>query len=268
MDNQRNDYIFHGANPDTELSRLQAIEQIFDPTTHTWLQATGLTTGQTCLELGPGAGSILRWLSEAMGATGKVVGIDRDPTHWQWLAAANVEKVIADLQQWQPEPAQFDLIHGRYILIHVPYADKVLTKLWQALKPGGVLVLEEPDFGCARAVNLQYVGNLAHQRVNDAIAQMFGNHGLDPGWGLKMPALLKMAGFTLEKLHAEQHLAPGQSAIAQLMHQSAECLAAEYLATGAASRGDLQTYLNNTFNPDFWAVYYATVRVIARRNAP
>ena len=39
----------------------------------------------------------------------------------------------------------FDFVHTRLVLIHIPERDAVLRKLAGALRPGGVLIVEEDD---------------------------------------------------------------------------------------------------------------------------
>ncbi len=41
--------------------------------------------------------------------------------------------------------AQFDLIHARLVLIHIPAREAVLERLVTALRPGGWLVIEDFD---------------------------------------------------------------------------------------------------------------------------
>ena len=39
-----------------------------------------------------------------------------------------------------------DLIHTRNVLMHIDGADEIITQLVDALRPGGVLLLEEADY--------------------------------------------------------------------------------------------------------------------------
>jgi trans-aconitate methyltransferase len=42
--------------------------------------------------------------------------------------------------------AKFDLVHTRLVLTHLPERERVLEKLAKAVKVGGWLLVEEPDF--------------------------------------------------------------------------------------------------------------------------
>jgi ubiquinone/menaquinone biosynthesis C-methylase UbiE len=70
------EYIFTSVEDQRELTRLQAIEREFDPASRRRLYAAGLTTGWRCLEVGPGAGSLMQWMGERVGPSGKVVALD------------------------------------------------------------------------------------------------------------------------------------------------------------------------------------------------
>jgi len=72
------EYVFADTADDPEHQRLKAIEDHFDPRTRQHIQETGLTEDWACLEVGPGAGSIMRWLCETVGPDGRVVAVDTD----------------------------------------------------------------------------------------------------------------------------------------------------------------------------------------------
>jgi hypothetical protein len=52
-------YVFQRVDDRRERERLRAIEGVFDPASWRWLLATDLQAGWHCLEVGPGAGSIM-----------------------------------------------------------------------------------------------------------------------------------------------------------------------------------------------------------------
>ena len=72
-------YVFQRVDDRRERERLRAIEGVFDPASRRRLLATGLQAGWHCLEVGPGAGSIMTWMVVVVGPTGQVVAVDLDP---------------------------------------------------------------------------------------------------------------------------------------------------------------------------------------------
>lgn len=66
------EYIFSDNQEDDEYYRLRLLEDAFDKKTKTILRAAGLKEGWKCLEIGPGAGSILQWMTKIVGDTGIV----------------------------------------------------------------------------------------------------------------------------------------------------------------------------------------------------
>lgn len=259
------EYIFESAEQKAEFERLNLIEDAFDEKTQELIQNSGIAPGCKCLELGPGAGSILRWMSDRVGNEGKVVGIDKNIKFLESINARNIEKIEGDILDVELESSNFDLIHARYVLIHIAESEKVIRKLIKLLKSGGVIILEEPDFTVARVLEERSPNEQAHQRVNQAINKLFIGLGLDPSFGLKLPLILQENGVGVESVISDGHLCCGNSKIAKMMGHSAATLKDKYVRTQKASETDVQMYIENSVNEDFWAVYYSTVSVIGKK---
>jgi SAM-dependent methyltransferase len=239
------------------------IEQALDPTTITHLERTGIHAGWRCLELGAGAGSVMKWMASAAGESGSVVGIDRDTTYLRDLP--DPCQVLAGDFLEVPVQTDFDLAHCRYVLIHNRADEEMLRRLANALKPGGFLVVEEPEFSSAKLLNRQ--GDASQQRVNNAICRVFDELQLDPAYGLSLPAKLAVQGFQIVEVDSRLHLARGGSPIARMMAASTRALAAKYVGTGETTDSDIEAYTRNAANDQFWAVYYSTVSVIATKTS-
>jgi SAM-dependent methyltransferase len=204
MSEQEPRYIFDQAW-EQERARLAGLSAQFDPVTIRHLTAVGVRPGWNCLEVGAGAGSIARWLAAAVGPTGRVVVTDLDIRFLDGLGD-NVEVVLHDVTSDPLEPGAFDLVHARALLEHLPGRGEVVPGLVAALRPAGVLVLEDLVFGGAAAQALESAVNPPEQgpavtRVMQAIAGGFRAVGADPEFGLKLPAALTAAG--LRDVHAE-----------------------------------------------------------------
>ena len=55
--------------------------------------------------------------------------------------------------------------------------------------------------------------------------------------------------------------------MARMMGHSTSALRDKYIATGDTSPPDIEKYIHNANNDRFWAVYYATVSVVAAKPA-
>src|SRR5262249_6359478 len=139
-------YVFDTTEHHGELTRLRVIEQVFDAGTRRCVLTTGVAAGWRCLEVGAGAGSIATWLSETVQPSGHVVAVDLNARFLSAIDAPNLDVLEADIRAAPLRTASFDLAHARFVLIHVPQWREALAAMLAALKPGGWLVLEEPDF--------------------------------------------------------------------------------------------------------------------------
>jgi SAM-dependent methyltransferase len=257
-------YVFEDAATERELSRLRALEAVFDPATQRCLLATGQWQGRSCLEVGAGAGSIAAWMQQQVGPTGRVVAVD---TTLRLLGALppSIELVEGDVRQlsWQAE--SFDVVHVRYVLVHNAGPQRFVERLCSVLKPGGWLLLEEPDFTVAHAFAGPAPLVEAFARIKQAIAVMFGTRGLDPALGSNLGELVQQRGLAIRSLEADASVERGGSPLAAMMSLSAEQLADKYVATGCVTNDDVARFREFASDPACWASYYSTVRVLARK---
>jgi 2-polyprenyl-3-methyl-5-hydroxy-6-metoxy-1,4-benzoquinol methylase len=140
------EYVMAGTEAATESERLALLEAARDPGTVRRLDGIGVHSGWTCLEIGAGRGSIARWLSERVGPAASVVAADID-TRFLTEMPDNVEVRTVDIREDEFEPGRYDLVHCRAFLMHMPDADDTIARLAAALKPGGLLLAEEGDYG-------------------------------------------------------------------------------------------------------------------------
>ncbi|MGH6989219.1 MAG: class I SAM-dependent methyltransferase [Stellaceae bacterium] len=176
-------------------ARLDAIEAFLDPGTIRALDGLGVAAGWRCLELGAGGGSIAAWLARRVGETGSVVATDLDTSHLLKLdAAPNLEIRRHDIVKDPLEEREFDLIHVRLVLQHIPERDRVLVKLVAALRPGGWLLLEEVDN--VSSLPISELGGQEHARTQAIRFRQFEAAGLPLDYGRHLPTLLRRAGLT------------------------------------------------------------------------
>jgi SAM-dependent methyltransferase len=253
-----NTYIFDDNTIEREYHRLQLIEAAHDPTTIALLQHTGIQPGWSCLELGPGAGSILRWLGDQVGSKGTVCGVDKRTTYLSEFSGPPYDVRQGDFLDTSFD-SSFNLVHARYVFIHNKHDKAMLHKVSNLLKPGGVAVFEEPDF--TSALLMSHQSNDPQTRVNRAICKMFVDFGLDPAYALRLPQKLQQSGFHVIETQSRMHLCEGLSPIAKVMAESARALQKEYCATGECTEADISHYITNAHTVGYWALYHSTISV-------
>ena len=261
-------YVFSDHRDDTERRRLQMLEQVHGPATRRVLRQAGLRPGMACAEVGAGAGDIAAFLADAVGPSGRVAALDLDPRFLDFPKGGPVEVRQADIQSHEAlEPQAFDLIHARFLLVHLERPLQALRTMAAALKPGGVLVLEEPDFRTAASASSDPTTRAAVDAVNRAICAMYAGMGRDPGFGISLPGLAVSEGLGGLTVDIDLPLTAGGSPIAVMMGASVGHLRQRLLDTGMASEAQVRAYVAAAGDPEAWASYYATVSVSARKGA-
>ncbi|WP_328869351.1 methyltransferase domain-containing protein [Streptomyces sp. NBC_00287] len=121
---------------------------VYDPVTTHRLRALGAGPGLRCLEVGAGTGTVARWLLREAGVA-EVVAVDRDTGALDELADPGLRVVTADLTDDSLNLGTFDLIHARFVLMHLPERRRLVSRLASRLNPGGRILLgdavELPD---------------------------------------------------------------------------------------------------------------------------
>jgi ubiquinone/menaquinone biosynthesis C-methylase UbiE len=146
-------YFAADADSQDELARLRLLEDECDPHTRRYLDAIGVGPGWRCLEVGAGAGAMVRWLAERVGPTGHVTAADIDPRYLGDLRLPNVEVRQCDIALDDVEPEAYDLVHCRFVLMHLDEPADALRRMTGALRAGGWLVAADPDNDVAGSVD-------------------------------------------------------------------------------------------------------------------
>jgi SAM-dependent methyltransferase len=134
----------------SEYQRLDLMSKILDPWTRGYLQGVGVGPGWRCLELGSGNGSVAEWLCDTVGPSGSVTAVDVDTVLLDLVPAQNLTVERTDVRVARLPQNAFDLVTCRALLHQIAdHAPAVLAQMAAAVKPGGWLVVQEPDFSLA-----------------------------------------------------------------------------------------------------------------------
>jgi len=175
-----------------ERARLAGIESLWDVGTRDLLARHGARPGASALEVGAGGGSIVAWLAGQVGPSGRVLATDLDTRFVEPLASDVVEVRHADVVADELPEGEFDVVHTRLLLEHLPARDAALDRLVRALRPGGWLVVEDYDwtgFGFDPADELE-------SRAAAAVLTFMANAGFDQTYGRRVTSALAERGLT------------------------------------------------------------------------
>jgi ubiquinone/menaquinone biosynthesis C-methylase UbiE len=188
-----------------EIDRLKAQARLIDPITKRFFREAGIEEGMRVLDVGSGAGDVALLAAEVLGASGTVVGVDRVSLAIEEarkrvtaLSLKNVSFRVgdpADLAFDQP----FDAVVGRYVLQFQKDPAAMLRKLATHVRPGGVVVFHELDWGG--------VGSFPPVPTFDRVCQWGAEtlrlHGTETRMGAKLYRTFVQAGLSPPGLRLE-----------------------------------------------------------------
>ena len=228
------DYIIRGGVQGRE--RLRVLSRVMRPTTMALLHRAGLRTGMTCLEVGCGGGDVAFDTARTVGPSGRVVGTDIDQKVLELAIAeaagqelSNIEFRLMDITESAPT-AEFDLVHARFLLSHLADPAGALARMRGALRPGGVIVLEDIDF----RGHFSYPESNALARFVELYTETARRKGADANIGPRLPSLLVDAGFENVQMHVVQP-AGTTGEVKLLTPLTMENIAGSVVAAGLAS---------------------------------
>lgn len=139
-----------------------------------------------------GAGTLTELLAERATPAGPLRPRAREGCLLTRLVgSAVVETRYCDVVREPLPKSEFDVVHGRLLLELLPERGLVLGKMATAVRPGGLLLVEDLDWATRAAVP---EARDVQRRVADAVLRLLGSRGYDPRYGRKLPALLRGRG--------------------------------------------------------------------------
>ncbi len=134
---------------ETDLERLTILNDLYNPSSLDFLK---IESGMKILTIGCGVGLLEIELAKKVGAKGEITATDISSLQLA-IALENKEKASVpnltfkelDVAQLNLISEQFDRVHCRFVLSHMPWESikKLLPLLMSKLTSGGALVLEE-----------------------------------------------------------------------------------------------------------------------------
>jgi SAM-dependent methyltransferase len=138
---------------DGEIERLKAQARCIDPITRRFFREAGVGPDMRVLEVGSGAGDVALLVADIVGAGGEVVGVDRVASALEVARSRVTARSLRNVEFREGDAAEmsferpFDVVLGRYVLQFQPDPAAMLRKLARHVRPGGLVVFHEIDWG-------------------------------------------------------------------------------------------------------------------------
>jgi SAM-dependent methyltransferase len=146
------DPVYVMGRSEAEARRLLLQARLYDRLTRRFLADVGLAPGMTVLDVGSGMGDVAFAAADLVGPTGRVVGVDVNPTILELAVARaraeqrdNVRFVAGDCRS-ALLPDDFDAAIGRLVLMYTGDVTEALQAIADRVRPGGVVAFAEADF--------------------------------------------------------------------------------------------------------------------------
>ncbi|MGQ0466570.1 MAG: methyltransferase domain-containing protein [Sporichthyaceae bacterium] len=207
---------------DVERERLRLLEGRYDAVTRARLAMAGPLDGRACLEVGAGAGSVALVLADAVGPDGRVVALDLDPRFLSGLDVPNLTVRRHDIVADPLERSCYDLVHCRALLLHLTDPKVALRRMVDALRPGGLLLVEDADFSSIGAIPGHAASEAFDRLVREWERRGTAGWSIDPSLGRKLPGLLADVGLVERGDEALRFVRAGGSPEAEFYARSCE----------------------------------------------
>ena len=185
---------------------------------HAWIEQAyalfaraGLCAGQAVLDLGCGPGFTSFELATVVGPRGRVIARDESARFLEGLAAERdrrglrwIEPSLGRVEDLELPPESLDAAYARWLFCWLPDPLVVLQRVARALKPGGVLLLQEyVDWGAMQL----FPRGPAFARGVEACLASWKAGGATIDFAAELPELAPRAGLVLEHLRPRARLA-------------------------------------------------------------
>jgi SAM-dependent methyltransferase len=183
-------------------------------------------------------------LARRVEPDGRVTGVDVDDVELGLVrqsaiaqGMSNIEFLAMNVYDWN-EPATYDVVYCRNLLQHLSRPVDVLRTMWDAVRDGGVIVVEDADFGgcfCDPP-------NEGFAFWVDAYQRVLQRHGGDPLLGRKLHRYFPDAGIPAPEVTLVQR-ADASGEAKTLPHSTVEATADAIVREGIASAEEVRAAL-------------------------
>jgi ubiquinone/menaquinone biosynthesis C-methylase UbiE len=246
-----------------EYQRLDLMSKILDPWTRSYLDALGVGPGWRCLELGSGNGSIAEWLCAVVGPSGSVTAVDNNTVLLDLIPAQNLVVQQMDIRTGQLRENAYDLVSCRAFLHQIAeQAPSVLERMAAAVKPGGWLLVQEPDFHLAPTTEPE-----AWAATWQALIEWGHANGVDWYIGRRLPRMVSELGLARPEAKTDVQNIRGQDRGALYFQLFFAEVRDRVIGSGRLDTATLDAASALLDDPDYWTQCWMMTAVWARKQA-
>ena len=190
------DQYFLGYSPG-EQERLQRQALWLAPDATQLFDRIGVGPGFRAVEIGCGPLGCLEILSQRVGPTGSVVGVEINADavalarkHLADNEIKNVEVLQGDAKATDLPRESFDLATARLVLVNVPQPQRIVDEMAALVKPSGAVAFHEADWG----LHLCDPPLAAWDRLLGVLLDYSKLNGIDQFIARRVPRMLRAAG--------------------------------------------------------------------------
>jgi ubiquinone/menaquinone biosynthesis C-methylase UbiE len=224
--------------------RLQILARSRWPQTSALFHRAGVAPGMRSLDMGCGGGAVTFEIAKLVAPGGSVVGVDMDAVKLDLARReaadqklANIEFRAANANDWR-EDDTYDFVFSRFLLQHLRAPADLLRRMWAAVRPGGLLIVEDVDFHgwCCDPPNEAF--DFFVRTYN----RVLEHNGGDPGCGRKLLRYFREVGTPEPKLDVVQPFSLAGEA-KTLPYLTLEATAATIIESGVATGEEVDAAL-------------------------
>ena len=224
--------------------RRKILSQTLNASSMVFINKQHFRKGMKGLDLNCGEGDLTFQFVEKVGAKGKMTGLDSNPVFIKIAqekaiqsAHQNVHFHCQHFSAWSSEE-QFDFIFSQILLSQSTYTGALLTKAFEMLKSGGMILMEELDLSGFQCFPYCF----AFDRFVELYNELSIKKGFDPNIGSKLMFLLQKSGFNNIRVQqtAPSFFGKNEKKIASV---TLESIAPELLEEQLISPSELQALL-------------------------
>ena len=135
------------------VDRLLVLDEIHDRSSNFLLSQAESVRPSRILDLGCGIGLTTERLARIWPMAERIVGIDREAEQIDVALARsparNIAYRVGEIEQALDDVHEYDLVYGRFVFSHNRQSHQLMKAIYENMRPGAALLIEEPDIGTA-----------------------------------------------------------------------------------------------------------------------